>query len=76
MKKLTNKEMQFHLSRLHQQMEQVCMMLDRVGTLLHNYISFKKDDTKFIKHMNKIDKEMREKNGRNNNEKPKPKKTK
>ena len=77
MKKLTNKEIQYHLANLHRQLEQVCAMLDRVGTLLHSYISFNKDEDKFIKHMNEVDKKAKEKrDGHNNNEKPKPRKTK
>ena len=77
MKKLTNKEIQYHLANLHRQLEQVCAMLDRVGTLLHSYISFKKDEDKFIKHMNKIDKKAKEKmDGHNNTKGPDPKKAK
>ena len=40
MKKLTNKEVQFHLAKLHRGHDEICQVLDGIGNLIRNYITF------------------------------------
>ena len=73
MKKLTNKELQFHLAKLHKGQDEICRVLDGMGNLIRNYITYKGDEEKFLKFMEKESKKMEKDNGHSNTKRPKPK---
>ena len=45
--KVTNKEMQYHISRLYNQLGQMGQVIDGLGNMLYNYLDFKKDKERF-----------------------------
>tara|TARA_R110002051_G_C8643127_1_gene486453 strand:- start:68 stop:295 length:228 start_codon:yes stop_codon:yes gene_type:complete len=73
MKNLTNKEIQFHLSKLHKGLDEICQVLDGMGNLIRNYITYRGDEDKFLKFMKKKSKEMEKKDGHTNTKRPKSK---
>ena len=72
MKKLTNKEVQFHLAKLHRGHDEICQVLDGMGNLIRNYIAFAGNEEKFLKFMEKESKKMEKDNGHTDTKGPKP----
>ena len=71
MKKLTNKEVQFHLAKLHRGQDEICQVLDGIGNLIRNYITFAGNEEKFLKFMEKESKKMEKDNGHTDTKGPK-----
>ena len=45
--KVTNKEMQYHISKLYSQLGQMGQVIDGLGNMFYNYLDYKKDKDGF-----------------------------
>ena len=43
----TNKEMQYHISRLYNEIGQMGQIIDGLGNMFYNYLDYKKDKENF-----------------------------
>ena len=48
--KLTNKQIEYNLSRIYQDNAQIAQVVDSIGTMVVKYIEFKGDKEKFAKY--------------------------
>ena len=47
--KLTNREIQYHLSKLYEQDSQVSQVINGVGNMFYNYLAYKGEKESFAK---------------------------
>jgi hypothetical protein len=59
--KVTNKEIQFHISKLYNQNGQMGQVIDGIGNMFYNYLDYKKDKNGFAQFCK--DQEPKEKDG-------------
>ena len=45
--KATNKEMQYHISKLYNEIGQMAQVIDGLGNMFYNYLDYKKDKEGF-----------------------------
>ena len=60
--KITNKEIEFSIAKIYQEIAHVAGVVDSLGTMMIDYIDYKKDKKGFIKHCE--DKKPKEKDER------------